>query len=77
MSSVDFLRPITSRRRRALARAFASCSDTYSPPATRFGVTLFWLAVACLLIARVVLFDASAVRPVGSFSLIAPAATAR
>lgn len=78
MSSADFLRPVTNGRRRALARAFASYSDTYAPPASRLGVALFWLAVACLLVARVALFDASAPRAVGSFpDLIAPSAAAR
>ena len=79
MSSADFLQPVASGRRRALARAFASYSDTHAPTPTRLGVTLFWLAVACLLIARVALFDASATRPVGSFPdlIAAPAGQSR
>lgn len=40
---------------------------THSPPASRRGVILFWAAVAALIAARVVLFDPSATRAVGSF----------
>ena len=46
----------------------AEYREAGSPTASRIGMILFWSAVACLLLARVALFDPSVARPVGSFA---------
>ena len=47
---------------------FTTPQATASATRWRIGVTLFWVAIACLLVARVFLFDPSAPRTVGSFT---------
>ena len=56
-----------AHRRPQAAAAIGSLSETFAPSASRRGVLLFWLAVACLIMARVALFDPTAERPVGAF----------